>query len=79
MMESELTCRELVELVTDYFEDALDAHVRARFEEHLAACAHCRAYLGQLRATLRLVRDTGELESRPEVAGLRAALRGFTR
>ncbi|TML92818.1 MAG: zf-HC2 domain-containing protein [Actinobacteria bacterium] len=47
-----LTCRELVELVTDYLEDALDAGDRARFEAHLDACEGCTAYLSQVRATI---------------------------
>jgi anti-sigma factor RsiW len=48
-----LACREFVELVTDYFEDALGAGERARFEEHLAACDGCEEYLDQVRATVR--------------------------
>jgi anti-sigma factor RsiW len=47
-----LTCRELVELVTDYLEDALDAADRARFETHLRGCEGCGAYLGQMRTTI---------------------------
>jgi anti-sigma factor RsiW len=74
-----MSCQELVELVTDYLEGALDAGDRARFEEHLADCAGCRAYLAQMRSTLRLVHDAGELEQRPEVAGLMAAFRDFHR
>jgi anti-sigma factor RsiW len=50
----ELTCRELVELVTDYLEDALSTAERARFEEHLATCAGCQEYVEQLRETIRL-------------------------
>ena len=49
----ELACRELVELVTDYLEGALPPVERARFEEHLADCRHCRAYLDQMRRTIR--------------------------
>jgi predicted anti-sigma-YlaC factor YlaD len=74
-----MSCQELVELVTDYLEGALDADERARFDEHLAECAGCRAYLAQMRTTLRLVRDTQQLEQRPEVAGLMAAFRDFHR
>ena len=48
-----LTCRELVELVTDYLEDRLPAEARARFEEHLASCNGCQAYVDQMRLTLR--------------------------
>jgi anti-sigma factor RsiW len=49
----ELTCKELVELVTDYLEGALPPGERARFEEHLAGCAKCRDYLEQMRQTIR--------------------------
>jgi predicted anti-sigma-YlaC factor YlaD len=49
---SELSCRELVELVTDYLEGALDASEQARFEEHLAICEGCRSYLEQMRTTI---------------------------
>ncbi len=50
-----LTCRELVELVTDYFEGALPLEERRRFEEHIAACPPCRAHLQQSRQTIRLL------------------------
>ena len=50
-----LTCRELVELVTDYLEGALPEPERARFEAHIAACEHCTAYLEQMRDTIRVV------------------------
>jgi anti-sigma factor RsiW len=46
-----LTCRELVELVTDYFEGALSAEDRRRFDAHIAACDGCAAYVEQLLAT----------------------------
>ena len=50
-----LTCRELVDLVTEYLEGALPPSDRARFDEHLAACGGCTAYLDQMRRTLVLV------------------------
>ncbi len=50
---TELTCQELTELITDYLEDALPAAERARFDEHLSNCRHCRAYLEQMRMTIR--------------------------
>jgi len=52
-MAVELTCKELVELVTDYFEEALPATERARVEEHLEGCPFCQVYLEQMRATIR--------------------------
>jgi anti-sigma factor RsiW len=48
----ELSCRELVDLVTDYFENALPRRERARFEAHLRGCEHCTVYLQQMRMTI---------------------------
>ena len=53
-LERELTCREIVELVTAYVEDALDPADRERFEEHLVFCDGCDNYLEQMRQTVRL-------------------------
>jgi anti-sigma factor RsiW len=49
-----LSCRELVELVTDYLEGALDAADTARFEAHISGCDGCTGYLEQMRETIRL-------------------------
>lgn len=54
-VEDELTCKQLVELVTDYLEGALLPEERARFDAHLAGCRGCRAYLEQMRRTIRLL------------------------
>ena len=50
----EISCQELVELVTDYLDGALPPGERARFESHIADCDGCRAYLEQIRVTIRL-------------------------
>jgi predicted anti-sigma-YlaC factor YlaD len=50
----ELTCRETVELVSDYLEGALTDHDRALFEQHLVLCDGCTAYLDQMRRTVAL-------------------------
>jgi anti-sigma factor RsiW len=55
-----LTCRELVELVTSYFDGALPQADRLRFEEHIAVCPPCRAHLQQMRNTIRLVGSLDE-------------------
>jgi anti-sigma factor RsiW len=47
-----LTCREVVELVSDYLEDALPPAEHARVEAHLDTCPECAAYLAQLRVTI---------------------------
>jgi anti-sigma factor RsiW len=49
---SDITCKELVELVTGYFEGALPAAERERFEAHIADCDACRAYVEQMRGTI---------------------------
>jgi anti-sigma factor RsiW len=50
-----LSCQELVELVTDYLEGALDERDLRAFEAHLAGCDGCTEYLDQIRTTIRLV------------------------
>jgi anti-sigma factor RsiW len=49
-----LSCRELVELVTDYLEGALAPADALRFEAHIATCDGCTVYLAQLRQTIEL-------------------------
>ncbi len=53
--EEELTCQELVEIVSDYLEGALPEADRARFDAHLETCEGCRRYLDQMRTTIRVV------------------------
>ena len=59
MTVPELTCKELVEVVTDYLEGGMPVDQRLLFEEHLAFCCWCRTYVEQMRETIRL---TGTLE-----------------
>jgi anti-sigma factor RsiW len=49
-----LTCREVIDLLTDYVEDALPEQERRRVEAHLASCDGCTTYLEQVRETIRL-------------------------
>jgi anti-sigma factor RsiW len=67
----EMTCKEMVELVTDYLEDRLPPDARARFEAHIALCPGCRTYLDQMRATLRAL---GRLPEESVPAGARDEL-----
>lgn len=50
-----ITCREFVDLVTDYIEDRLDAESRARFEQHVAVCPGCARYLDQIRESMQVL------------------------
>jgi anti-sigma factor RsiW len=55
----EITCRELVELVTSYLEGALPETERVLFEQHLVICRGCSTHLDQMRATQRALRSIG--------------------
>jgi anti-sigma factor RsiW len=61
-----LTCREMVELVTEYLEGAMGPRERTIFEAHLAVCPGCTAYLEQMRATVSLVGKLTEEHISPE-------------
>ncbi len=50
-----MTCKEFVELVTEYLEGALPPDEHERFEAHLATCDRCPNYLDQMRQTITLV------------------------
>lgn len=73
-----IECRQLVELVTDYLEDALDGATRAELEAHLHLCDACAEYVRQMRITLQMVGSV-PLESLSEStkSDLLAAFRGF--
>ena len=53
----ELTCQELVELVTEYLEGALAPTRLDLVEEHLVMCDWCVAYLQQMETTLDQLRS----------------------
>jgi anti-sigma factor RsiW len=46
-------CQEIVELVSDYLEGALDPDMAAEVEAHLALCDGCDIYVEQMRITIR--------------------------
>ncbi|MBO0693699.1 MAG: zf-HC2 domain-containing protein [Acidimicrobiaceae bacterium] len=48
-----MSCREVVEQVTDYLEGSLSRRARRRFEAHLAHCLQCPEYVEQIRAVIR--------------------------
>ena len=74
----DLACREVVELVTDYLEGALDGRDRERFERHLGGCDGCAAYLEQMRVTLRVAGRLGPEAIDPVFRGrLIEAFRGW--
>ena len=73
-----VSCREVVELVTDHLEGALGPEDAALFEQHLNFCDGCVAYVDQMRATIAAV-GRAPAEDVPADAreALLAAFRGW--
>ena len=79
-LRHEITCRELVEIVTDYLEGTMPARRRRRFERHLGGCDGCTHYLEQMRTTIALTsRLTADAVPADAVAPLLAAFRDWHR
>ncbi len=77
-LDRELTCAEVVELVTDYLEEGLSARDRERFEEHLVFCDGCTNYLEQMRQTIEATGRLGEADLPAELhERLLEAFRGW--
>jgi anti-sigma factor RsiW len=51
-----VTCRELAEFIAEYVAGELAPETTAQFEDHLARCANCRAYVANYSDTIRLGR-----------------------
>ena len=74
---AEMSCREFVELVTEYIEGALDEPRRAALHAHIDECGGCTEYLRQMKLTIKAL---GELPLDNNLAGTRAAaLEAFRR
>jgi hypothetical protein len=69
-----LTCRDVVELATEYFEASLPPEHSARFAAHVAACRGCQTYLRQLRITVDIVHTVADGAS-ADISALRSAFR----
>jgi len=63
---NELNCQEVVELVTDYLEQALLPEKQAQFEEHIEECPGCDTYLEQVQQTILMLRKLSEQQTFPE-------------
>jgi anti-sigma factor RsiW len=71
-----LTCQDVIGLLLDYLEEALDADTVAALERHLEDCAACRAYFKTYDRSRRLVGEVGGIEMPAE---LKDRLRTFLR
>lgn len=62
----QLSCQELVEVVTSYLEGALPDADRLELERHLETCDGCRQYVEQMRTTIALTGEARPLDLSPE-------------
>jgi predicted anti-sigma-YlaC factor YlaD len=78
-LDRELTCAELVELVTDYLDASLTIRDTERFEEHIAFCDGCSTYFDQMRATIAAAGRLREADLPPALQErLLEAFRGWS-
>lgn len=52
---NEMSCKELVEVITDYLEGTLPSADRVRFEQHLGECEGCMNYLEQMKVSVQVL------------------------
>jgi len=65
LRSSQISCQEMVELVTDYLAGSLSRRSRRRFERHLAGCEGCTTYVEQMRETVAALGRLPEEEIPP--------------
>ncbi len=70
-IDDALTCKEVVELVTDYLENVLLPGLRKQLEEHVADCPGCTNYIEQVRLTVSMMH---QLAQEPVFPGTRQEL-----
>ena len=49
-----ITCRQVISFLLEYLEGSLSADERQKFDEHLAVCDSCAAYLHTYATTIRM-------------------------
>jgi anti-sigma factor RsiW len=73
-----VTCREFVEVLTDYLDGALEPAERADVERHLVICRGCANYAEQMRSTIGLLgRLADERPAEAQTAPLLAMFRAW--
>ena len=61
-----MSCKELVEVITDYLEGTMAAEDRARFEGQLGLCPFCVDYVEQMRVTIATLGNLSEGSIAPQ-------------
>ena len=75
-----MTCQDLAQIVTDYWDGAMGPWERAEFERHLSVCPACRGFVAQMQATVEAIGHVPVEAITPEVEGkLLAQFRAWRR
>jgi anti-sigma factor RsiW len=77
-VSTQIVCRDLLELISSYLDDALPADVQAGVEAHLALCDGCSTVLEEFRMTIAMTGRLTEEQITPVQRDvLLAAFRGW--
>jgi hypothetical protein len=74
-----LTCKDVVELVTELLGDALSPDERGRLEQHLLVCPPCTMHVGQVRAVIDWTAQLREESPSPSSPALLDQLRQWSK
>ena len=78
-MSTQIACRQLLELISGYLDEALPDDTRAAVEAHLTGCDGCSAVLDEFRTTIELTGQLTEAQLTPAQRDtMLAAFRGWT-
>lgn len=72
--EISMNCREAIDVIADFLDEALSRDALDALESHFSDCPPCRAYLRTYRSTRGLVTEVTKVEMPPE---MRERLRRF--
>lgn len=74
-----LSCKQVVELVTEYLSGALPPVERARLEQHVFACPPCMSFLEQIKTVVGLAAELENSASAESSASEAKAVEVFRR
>ena len=60
------TCKEMIQVLTEYLEDDLSTEEKARFEQHMSKCSPCMAFLRTYETSSELATNALRAEEIPD-------------
>lgn len=65
-MSKQLTCREILEKLSEYIDEEIDPKICDDIEKHMEGCSPCIAFLNTLKKTVKLYNTAGKEVSIPD-------------